>query len=171
MSAQRQDCRDETALLQERRAPSEKLALRGQPQRGTQLAGAQLTTGARRRIVDARLWDGMSATQQEAAHNIALTFETLSAGLGFSTVNWERIPGAGGTNNALEGRERLVSLYAEWTKRCRERDISHSLIVDILVFGFSCRAIDRDLGKRSGHARRNLMAGLTLYCRLRGWNP
>jgi len=64
---------------------------------------------------------------------------------------------------------RLVHGYIEWTKQCHREKISHAMIIDILVFGASCRQQDLDRRLRRGKARKNLMDGLTLYCLLQGW--
>jgi hypothetical protein len=144
---------------QERQSPTEAVRLRGAHDGDT----------ARRRIVDARLWDAMSAAQQDAALQIAEAYETMGRGLGYVTSDWQRIPGARGTGNAGAAHSRLIHGYVEWTKQCHREKISHAMMIDILVFGFSCRQQDRDRRLRSGSARKNLMDGLTLYCLLQGW--
>ncbi|MBW7911411.1 MAG: hypothetical protein H3C49_09125 [Alphaproteobacteria bacterium] len=145
---------------QEMQAPTETVRLRGAA------GGADVT---RRRIVDARLWDAMSPAQQDAALQIAMAFETMGRGLGYVTSDWQRIPGAGGTGNVGAAHARLVHGYIEWTKQCHREKISHAMIIDILVFGASCRQQDLDRRLRRGNARKNLMDGLTLYCLLQGW--
>lgn len=144
---------------QEKIAPTEALRLRG----------TQEDNAARRRIVDARLWDAMSPAQQDAALQIAEAFETMGRGLGYVSSDWQRIPGAGGPGGAGAAHSRLIHGYVEWTKQCHREKISHAMMIDILVFGFSCRQQDRDRRLRSGSARKNLMDGLTLYCLLQGW--
>lgn len=139
------------------------------PTEAVRLRGAHDGDAARRRIVDARLWDAMSPAQQDAALQIAEAFETMGRGLGYVTSDWQRIPGASGAGNAGAAHSRLIHGYVEWTKQCHREKISHAMIIDILVFGFSCRQQDRDRRLRSGSARKNLMDGLTLYCLLQGW--
>ncbi|MDY0008592.1 MAG: hypothetical protein RBS08_02690 [Bdellovibrionales bacterium] len=139
------------------------------PTAAVRLRGAGEDVAARRRIVDARLWDAMTTAQQDAALQIAEAFETMGRGLGYVTSDWQRIPGACGAGNAGAAHSRLIYGYIEWTKQCHREKISHAMIVDILVFGVSCRQQDRDRRLRSGSARRNLMDGLTLYCLLQGW--
>jgi hypothetical protein len=146
--------------LQERHSPTTGVSLRG--------ATGKQQAACLRRVADARLWDAMSQAQQDAAREIALACEVLGQGLGYAASNWERIPGAR-ANNALECREKMVGFYVQWTARCREERISHSLIADILVYGFSCRALDRDQRVRAGTAKRNLLRGLSLYCKMKGW--
>lgn len=145
---------------QETLHPTEAVRLRG-------AAGGEDVT--RRRITDARLWDAMSGAQQDAALQIARAFETMSRGLGYATSDWRRIPGAQGAGNAGAAQGRLVHAYVAWTKQCHREKISHAMIVDILVFGISCRRQDAERRLRRGAARQNLMDGLSLYCLLQGW--
>ena len=143
---------------QERHSPSIPIASRAQ-ERG------------QRRIVDARLWEAMTQAQQDAALEIARVFESLSRGIGFSVSDWTKPPsmrGSGGANPA-EIHARLLNGYGEWTLRCKKAGVSHSMIIDILVFGFSCQALDRDRRRRAGWSKANLLKGLGLYCALKGW--
>jgi len=146
---------------QEAHSPSAAVELRGA--RGTD------SNSPRRRIVDARLWDAMSATQQDAALEVAFAFETMGRGLGYVTSDWQRIPGCRGAHNAVESHGRLIRGYVEWTVMCAKAKVSHSMIIDILVFGFSCRALDKDRRVASGFSRQNLLDGLSLYCEMKGW--
>jgi hypothetical protein len=148
--------------MQERHSPTETVT--------TRLDAARTEERHQRRIVDARLWDGMSAPQQSAALEIARAFETMGKGLGYVTSDWTRIPGCRGPGHAAEIHSRLINAYVDWTKQCHREKISHSMVIDILVFGFTCRALDRDRRVRAGAARDNLLAGLSLYCQLRGWS-
>ena len=144
---------------QENHSPTRPLALRGTPQ----------SSAARQRIVDARLWEMMTPAQQDAALQISLAFETMGRGLGYVLSSWQRIPGCRGQTNAAAAHGRLIRGYIDWTKACHRKKISHAMVVDILVFGFSCRAQDRDRRQRRGTARANLLDGLALYCALKGW--
>ena len=144
-------------MLQERHSPTEPVTTRSR-------------TVAQRRVTDARLWDSMTGAQQQAAQDIAFAFESMTQGLGFTTVNWQRLPGCRGPNNAVECRERILADYVVWTKLCHKEDVSHSMIIDVLVFGFACRALDHDRRVASGWSRRNLLRGLAAYCKMKGWH-
>lgn len=148
-------------LLQEKHSPTESVSVR--------LTSERKAQKSQRRIVDARLWEAMNDEQQKAALEIALAFETMGRGLGYVSSDWQRIPGCRGPSNAGEAHGRLIRTYVEWTKACHKEKISHSMIIDILAFGFTCRALDRDCRLKSGTARQNLFDGLTLYCVLKGW--
>ena len=146
---------------QEAHSPTENITLRA--------ARGQEKQDARRRITDARLWDAMTPTQQDAALQIAHAFETSSRGLGYITSDWQRIRGGGGVNNIGERHAGLLRSYGEWAALCTKNNVSHSLVIDVLVFGFSCRALDRDRRQGQGFARANLMEALWLYADIKGW--
>ena len=141
--------------LQERHAPTEPVRLR------------HGDSTCQRRIVDARLWDSLDALQQQAAIDIAMTYERLSRGMGFASSDWQRVPG--GSGGGGDGHALLAGPYIDWAKACALAKISHSMVIDILCFGISCTALDRDRRVRAGASRANLVAGLSLYAKLQGW--
>jgi hypothetical protein len=147
--------------LQERHSPS--ISVSPQAPQGRTAERRQ------RRITDARLWEAMSPSQQDAALEIAHVFESLSRGIGFAVSDWTRPPSMRGSANPAEIHARLLNGYLEWTLRCRKEGVSHSLIIDVLVFGFSCQALDSDRHVRKGSTKSNLLRGLGLYCHVRGW--
>ena len=124
---------------------------------------------ARRRIVDARLWEAMSTSEQVAAAAIAFSFERMSRGIGFASSDWTRIPGARGHGNGTEEEARLITIYTDWATACARQKISHAMVLDVLCFGHACRTVDRNRRLKNGTARENLMLGLQLYCKIRGW--
>lgn len=146
--------------LQETHSPTEA---------GTASRGARTTESHRRRIVDARLWEGMTPAQQDAAIVLSRAYEMMTRGLGYAASNWQRIPGSRNPSNISTTHARLVTEYVDWTKRCHQRDISHAMILDILVFGVSLAHSDRDRRVRKGTSRKNLLEGLSLYCEMKGW--
>jgi len=149
---------------QESHSPTEAVTLR--------LSATRQEIRCHRRIVDARLWEAMTPPQQDAAVEIAKAYETMGRGLGYIASDWQRIPGSRShAGNIADAHSRLINRYIDWTKACHREKISHSMIIDILAFGFSCRALDRDRRQRRGTSRQNLLDGLTLYCRLQGWRP
>lgn len=125
---------------------------------------------AQRRIVDARLWDQMSAHQQEAALKIDRAYHLLSKGLGYRTSapHLERINASRGSDmNDFQASE--ITLYVEWANACTKEKLSHAAAIDILVFGKSCAKTDKDRKIRKGWAKTNLFHCLDEYCRLKGW--
>ena len=138
--------------LQEKHAPSERRS-----------------DNTQRRIVDARLWESMAPLQQEAAVIISSSFTMINSGIGYTTSNWERIPGGRGTGNIGEAHARLMNIYFDWARKCAVKKISHAMVVDVLCFGLSCRTVDRNRRLKNGSTKINLMRGLSLYCELMGW--
>lgn len=148
---------------QETHSPTETVMLR--------LTASREVAVSRRRITDARLWDAMTPAQQSAAIAIADSHELIGRGLGYVASNWQRIPGCRSPSNVSEAHARMVSTYMDWAKACAKQKVSHSLTVDVLCYGFSCRMIDRDRRLRSGATRKNLLCALALYVELCGWGP
>lgn len=147
---------------QESHSPTEAVNLR--------VSATRQEIRCQRRIVDARLWEAMTPPQQDAALEIAKAYETIGRGLGYIAADWQRIPGSSShSGNIAAAHSRLINRYIDWTKACHKEKVSHSMIIDVLAFGFSCRALDRDRRQRSGTSRQNLLDGLSLYCRLQGW--
>lgn len=147
--------------MQEKHSPTEQVSVR--------LTSERQAHSSQRRIVDARLWGAMTIFQQDAALVIAASFDMMGRGMGYVTSNWQRIPGCKNGSNVTELHARMIQFYIEWSQKCARKKISHSMVIDVLCFGFSCRMIDRDRRLKTGSTRENLMSGLSLYCELRGW--
>lgn len=130
----------------------------------------KLSRNTKSRITDIRLWNCMTSPQQDAAFEIAASFETLTKGIGYSSVNFEKIPGSKSSYNISELHAELINIYMQWGRKCIKRNISHSMIIDILCYGLSCSRSDRERRIRKGSSKNNLLGGLEVYCELRGWN-
>ncbi len=125
-----------------------------------------------RRILDSRLWDGLEVIQQDAAISIEKSFRLLSSGTGYSKSDLTKIGQASFIDRGLNDTEfhaEITNRYIEWTKLCLENRISHAIILDVLVFGKSLSLIDCERRVRKGTAKLNLIEGLDLYCKIRGW--
>lgn len=127
------------------------------------------TQRSMRRIVDARLWEAMTPPQQDAALEIAMAAHLATLGIGFKTSpsGMQRIESSPG--NQTDRQAALISFYFSWAKTCKRERLSAACILDILLFGKSCRQVDKERKIRNGSARHNLIEGLKLYCQLRGW--
>ena len=149
--------------FQENHSPSRREKLR----HGSRDIGA-----ARRRTLDARLWNSLGPGQQEAAIRIEQACHLVSQGLGFRTSapHLERISG-GTAQNTSEYHDHLTRIYLEWARACQQQKFSHAAGLDILVFGKSCRTVDQARARRKGWARQNLDEILNLYCKMKGWQP
>lgn len=129
-----------------------------------------INRAARQRILDARLWNSLSPHGQEAAIRIDRACHLLNKGLGFriSAPHRERISGSRAPN-IDDYQNHLTNIYLKWGQACHKDGLSHAACIDIIVFGKSCAAVDKDRRVRKGWARQNLSACLDLYCTLKGW--
>ncbi len=157
--------RTEPADWQEAHAPTERVILRDD--------GGRRVGSARRRKVDARLWESFTPDQERAARRIQETAARITAGTEARIGRYDGMPAGGtpgvpGDDPDAEQLRALKDRYTAWVRACRDEGVSHAAVLDVLLFGQSCRATDRARRKRKGWAKANLMAGLDLYCRLAG---
>ena len=126
--------------------------------------------GPRRRVLDTRLWNTLTPHHQEAAQQIEHACHVISRGLGFR-ISAPHLLNVSGTSpsDVSDYQTTLSTYYMDWAKSCAQEKISHAACLDILVFGKSCREVDRLRRVRKGWARGNLREGLAAYCRMRGW--
>ncbi len=68
--------------LQERHAPTVAVTMRISAERADYVC--------QRRMLDARLWDSLPREAQDAATDIAASYEALTRGMGAATSNWAR---------------------------------------------------------------------------------
>lgn len=127
------------------------------------------TQRSTRRILDARLWESLSLPQQDAALEIAAAAHLATKGVGFRTSPYSMHRLGPSAGSETERQAALVSFYFSWARECKQARISHACALDILLFGKSCRQVDKERRLRNGSARLNLVEVLKLYCKLRGW--
>jgi len=118
-------------------------------------------TKKRCRVADSRLFTQMSVSQARAAERIRLGFQIRTAGLGFRTQSFSRQPTAPGDIGSWHVE--LMQGFMAWAMRMQECGLSLTAALDILVFGKSCRAVDKARRKRNGFAKQNLMECLALF--------
>lgn len=123
-----------------------------------------------RRIVDARLWDQMTLHQQEAALKIDYGYNIMSKGLGYriSSADKERISGSR-KHDINDFQAEQMRFYIHWANICIKENLCHAACIDILIFGKSCRQVDKDRRIRKGWAKHNLFECLSIFCDLKGW--
>lgn len=123
-----------------------------------------------RRIVDARLFDSLGYRHEDAAQAIYDGFRAITEGLGYKPAGYERLDRAHGT--AARVRDYLndcTTYFWRWTHEMERYRIPRSPIINVFVFGFSCREMDKFKQKRHGWTRSVIDEGLGLYCKERGW--
>ncbi len=127
-------------------------------------------TTQHRRLLDARLWDALSAEQQDAAFFIDHAYQLITRGLGYRISKYSPITGHATKEMAHEKDADRMNFYFKWAETCNKRKYTHAACLDVLVFGKTCRKIDRERRMRNGWAKQNLHDCLTLYAELRGWS-
>ena len=127
-------------------------------------------TKVRRRALDSRIWNSLNIPQQEAALKIQYGYEHMSKGRGFkiSAPHIERNGGRAPYRENLS-QTAAIEFYMRWAKSCIKNGLSHAACLDIIVFGKTCSAVDKDRQTRKGAAKQNLIACLNVYCQLKGW--
>lgn len=121
------------------------------------------------RKADKRLWESLSQDQYDAAQQIYYGFKMRVAGMGPRTQTYSGMPAAGAVSHY--GPSFLLEKFAMWSREARKTGVSVGCILDILVFGKSCRDVDRDHRKRKGFAKKNLVEGLEKYFEMKEKSP
>ncbi|WP_169568806.1 hypothetical protein [Sneathiella limimaris] len=106
-------------------------------------------------------WKGFSDCQIKAASRLYGGFQRLYAGSGVRAQNYTFTPGSRGPYT--EPSHELEFIFSNWARYAGEEGIHVSAVLDIVVFGRSCREVDRTLARRKGFARKNLEDGLSFY--------
>ena len=111
-------------------------------------------------------WKSFSPEQIQAAQNLYYGFQRLYGGSGYRTQDYSFMPKVKSTSQIWG--DRYGDLFLTWVQKVKAERLSLVAILEVLMFGQSCRSVDKQLGRRKGYARKNLAAGLDLYDDLRG---
>ncbi|MBL4906404.1 MAG: hypothetical protein JKX94_03055 [Sneathiella sp.] len=125
------------------------------------MVGREEVKPTKPRKPDKRLWDSLSEDQDKAARQIYYGFKLLVGETGFRTQGFSGMPRM--TSNRYDGSSDLVEKYRLWARSVCKTGVSVHGVIDILIFGKSCREVDRELRKRKGFAKKNLLAGLGFF--------
>lgn len=147
--------------FQEHHSPTKSVRLKENP--------AQAATRHQQRIVDARLWKAMSPFQQNAALALEHAFHQMSKGLGYRTSAPHKLNFGKAHHSENDRDGEIIAFYFQWAEACKQEDLHHSAAIDVLVYGQSCRQVDRNRRVRNGWSKKNLLACLNIYCAMRGW--
>jgi hypothetical protein len=108
-----------------------------------------------------RLWESLTEIQINSAQNIYLGFQGRFGELGYRAQNFMWTAKYTGKP---EGRlDRLIEIFSDWASHERGVRFDVISVLDLLVFGKSCRDVDKSLRKRKGFAKENLLSGLETY--------
>lgn len=121
----------------------------------------------RRRVVEARLWRGLDPSLQDAAVAIERGFSLVTRGMGHKPPSYEL--GNGGKGGYGDRDVDAMEDYWVWAKEAVRQRVDHAGIILVLVEGMALAGLDMMRRKRKGYAKAELIEGLNLFCRLRGW--
>jgi len=121
----------------------------------------------RRRVLEARLWDGLHPSLQDAAVAIERGFSLVTRGMGHKPPVYE-LRGSGKGDFSDWDSEAMAEYWA-WALEAQRQRIDHAAIILVLVEGMALAAVDAARKKRKGYAKEQLLDGLNLFCRMRGW--
>lgn len=122
-----------------------------------------------RRVLEAKLWDGLEELQQWAAESVETAVRIISRGGATKRQAFERVDGSGG-GDAMIIDPRVKTLW-QWQEECGREGIDPGVTVAVICDGHSLHRIDKEKRVRKGWARGQLGLGLDLYARLQGWRP
>lgn len=148
---------------QERHSPTEDVKVRYRQDGAKRVDLIQ----CRRRVLEARLWDGLDPSLQDAAVAIERGYSMVTRGMGHKPPSYEL--GSGGKGGYSDRDVDAMEDYWTWAKEAQRQRIDHAGIIQILVEGMSLTGLDAARRKRKGYAKAELMEGLNLFCRQRGW--
>jgi hypothetical protein len=148
---------------QERHSPTEEVKVRYRQDGAKRVDVIQ----CRRRVLEARLWDGLHPSLQDAAVAIERGFSLVTRGMGHKPPSYEL--GNGGKGGYSDRDVDAMEDYWTWAKEAQRQRVDHAGIILILVEGMSLTGLDAARRKRKGYAKAELVDGLNLFCRLRGW--
>lgn len=111
----------------------------------------------------------LSDEQIRAAEKISRGFQLRTAGLSTRTQSFNWQPKSAFVES---GRDyALMQQFMSWAVAVQEAGLSVAVILDILVFGKSCRTVDKERNRRHGFARAYLLESLQIYENLFTKNP
>lgn len=114
-----------------------------------------------RRKSSTQLFSTLDETDIRAAHMIARGFQLRTTGMGFRTQSFSTMPKS--SHDHENWQFGLMQLFMSWAVAVQREGLSMAAALDILVFGKSCRATDKERKKRNGFAKKNLLACLDMY--------
>lgn len=132
-------------------------ALKARPRRRSASGRRQVSNTAR----EPRFFSILTDDQIRIAEKVARGFHLRTAGLGMRTQSYCRLPPS--TGNAEDWQVDLMRHFMLWAVAVQEEGLSLAAVLDVIVFGKSCRSVDRARKRRNGYAREQVLAALDLY--------
>lgn len=121
--------------------------------------------GRRVRQSNEKLWQGLDDAERRAAHLIYIGFLAKFSDLGMRTQRFLWMPK--GKPGANEYRDFLIDLFTKWATVQGDKYFDVLAVLDVVIFGKSCREVDRAMRRRKGFAKDNLIIGLHEYAKIK----
>lgn len=106
-------------------------------------------------------WQNFAGEHVAAAEKIYRGFVLTYGAHLPRTQSYQLVPGKGAP--VLTRASDLEELFAIWARAAANEKILIGTVLDIIVFGKSCRKADQEASKRKGFAKQNLVDALELY--------
>lgn len=123
-----------------------------------------------RRKADVKLFANWTPGMEAAAQHIRVGYCAITEGLQFKPAAWERLDVCHATS--AKTRDHISDCetwYWRWAAEMTRFRMPMAPILDVIVFGHSCRLVDEARRKRNGWTKSVIDEGLGLYCKERGW--
>ena len=152
----------ENQFSDEREVEPVEVVLSHTPRRVTQM-------GVRRKT-DVKLFQSWSPSMIGAAQHIRTGFCAITEGLLLKPASWERLDICQGSSARVRDHiSDCETWYWRWSKEMLRYRLPMAPILDVIVFGDSCRQSDEQRRKRNGWTKYLIDEGLKVYCKERGW--
>jgi len=108
-----------------------------------------------------KFWKSLSPFEFKSAQQLYYGFQLLVSGIGYRTQSFAGMPLKTIKDSGYQSD--LIDEFQIWVAHAKCKGICISAFLDLLVFGQSCREIDRRYRRRKGFAKDNLVRGLALH--------
>lgn len=122
------------------------------------------------RVRQSEAWrhNRLTGMQRDAEKEMEFAWRQRTAGLGAASSRYGEA--RGGSNRADLGAS-IDEAWSKWSALTVPRRIMRAAVIDCLAEPKSLAQIERDHRMRRGQAFDNYVAGLDLWCEVRGWTP
>lgn len=120
------------------------------------------------RVRQSEAWrhNRLTGMQRDAEKEMEFAWRQRTAGLGAASSRYGEARGGGGRADLGSS---IDATWREWVALAHQRRIMVDAVVDCLAEPKSLAQIEHDRRMRRGQAFDNYVAGLDLWCEIRGW--
>lgn len=131
----------------------------------TRVLGTKTAKTRLRTVYASRLMAMLNGDQERAYYQIEAAFRLLTAGMGVKITNYAE-PMGRATADPEAGAD-LLRRYSRWSDECARYKLSRRLALDVICGGLTLREAERAYKFTRRTARKNLLACLDLWWRVR----